>query len=136
MLQQTVSSQCSNSLILMTAACRRVSVSIIQQLTDLLSWQQWNFFSSILSRWWSRSSNECVCFLPWKQPPSVYSLNKYRLGEADLGIQVHTILEQPGVSSSCVLDGPVSAQRSIEVPASLIIDPHKLQPKKYISSSQ
>ena len=57
------------------------------------------------------------------KPLSAYSLNKYGLGEADLLVQVHTVLEQPCVTSHCILDHPVLARRPVEVPVGPIIDP-------------
>ena len=45
------------------------------------------------------------------------------MGEADLLIQVNAILEQPHVSSSSVLDGPILAWRPVEVPMGPVIDP-------------
>ena len=72
-LWQTISSRHSNSPILMTAACKRVSCSISQQLTRLLSWQQLNFLSSTRTRQWSRSSKEHTWLSPCKAPLSLLS---------------------------------------------------------------
>ena len=58
-----------------------------------------------------------------EKPLSAYSLNKYGLGEADLLIQVHTVLEQSCVPSSCVLDCSVLAQRSVEVSPGPVVYP-------------
>ena len=45
------------------------------------------------------------------------------MGEADLLVQIHTVLEQPCVTSSHILDCPVLTWRSIEVPTGPIVDP-------------
>ena len=57
------------------------------------------------------------------KPLSAYSLNEYGLEEADLLIQVHAVLEQPCVPSSCVLDHSILARRPVEVSLGPVVYP-------------
>ena len=57
------------------------------------------------------------------KPLSAYSLNEYGLGEADLLIQVHAILEQPCVPSCRVPNRSSLARGPIEVVLDPIVDP-------------
>ena len=57
------------------------------------------------------------------KPLSAYSLNEYGLGEANLLIQVHAVLEQPCIPSSCIPNRSSLAQRPVEVSLGPIIYP-------------
>ena len=120
-LWQTVSSWCSNSPILITMACKRASCSINQHwLTHCLD-NSWTSCPQSGPGGGEDHLKNAHAALPVK-PLSAYSLNKYGLGKANLLVQVHTVLEQPCIPSSHILDCSILTWRPVEVPMGPIVD--------------